>query len=462
MFTVASDGRIFYAELSTGRIGLLSPTTGSNATYFQVPDLCTAPGQGLFGLALAPDFAQHEALYAYATRRASDGICQSQVLRIERDNAGGLTMTVLLRDPYVGDHLGGRLLFGPDGYLYVSTGDGSSGLPTLAAAQAQRASAQDVNNVKGKLLRMTAAGNPAPGNPFGNLVFAYGFRNVFGYDFDPATGALWATDNGPEADYPGEPAGPGLLTGCNDELDLVTQGSNYGWGPTGSCAKPPAAPQNTNQDGPNPVMPRLNIEAASGITGARFCTGCGLGTEYEGRLFYVKYDYRDGFGAIHAATLDSQRSTIVSDAVVYQPPGPAPLSIERGPDGTLFYSDPNAIYRLVPGGAARAHLTLSETASPTSGATPLAVVYSYTLTNDGTDTLFHAAVTDDACSPATYQSGDTNHDSLLQPGETWTLTCADTYTQTGTYTDHAAAAATSTQTGLPANSNPSQTTLTAF
>jgi Ca2+-binding RTX toxin-like protein len=95
------------------------------------------------------------------------------------------------------------------------------------------------------------------------------------------------------------------------------------------------------------VQPALFKEAASGITGARFCSGCGLGSAYEGRLFWVDYDYNDGLGEIRAATLSADRSTIVSDVLVYRTPGPAPLSVERGPDGALYYSDPNGIHKLV-------------------------------------------------------------------------------------------------------------------
>src|SRR5262245_17623250 len=98
MFTVAQDGRIFYSETYTGRIGVFAPAGGVDATYFQVPDLCNSPDQGLFGLALHPDFAQNGTLYAYATRRAEGGACHNQVLAIHPTATGGLTMEVLLDD----------------------------------------------------------------------------------------------------------------------------------------------------------------------------------------------------------------------------------------------------------------------------------------------------------------------------------------------------------------------------
>ena len=111
-------------------------------------------------------------------------------------------------------------------------------------------------------------------------------------------------------------------------------------------------------------------------------------------------------------------------------------------------------------GPSGAHVTLSKSASPSSGSAPLAVTYSYSLVNDGAETLFHVSVVDDKCSPVVLQGGDVNHDQLLQPGETWTFSCSATYGAAGSYTNHATAGGTSAATGLAVTSNTATATVT--
>lgn len=168
----------------------------------------------------------------------------------------------MFASPVVGsrtNHRGGRILFGPDGMLDVAVGDG-----------ADRATAQDLTGEdRGKLLRMTPAGEVPATNPADARWLAYGLRNSFGFAFDPRTGRLWATDNGPA---------------CNDEVDLIRSGRNYGWGPTATCEG--TSPRNTNRDGPDPVLPELCLPEPIGITGIAFCEGCGLGPRSEGRAFF--------------------------------------------------------------------------------------------------------------------------------------------------------------------------------
>ena len=162
-----------------------------------VPDVDHGGEGGLLGLAIDP--ASPSTLYAYATIGG-----ENRVLRTTYTADGlGTFETVLDGIPAAGNHNGGRLVFGPDGMLYVSTGDaGDTG------------NAQDLGSLGGKILRITPDGGVPPDNPFdGSLVFSYGHRNVQGLAFDDA-GRLWASEFGQDT---------------WDELNLVEAGANHGW-----------------------------------------------------------------------------------------------------------------------------------------------------------------------------------------------------------------------------------------
>lgn len=154
---------------------------------------------GLLGVAVSPDFASDRLLYFYASTATDNRILRARL-------AGGTlgpTSVVFDGIPRGQIHDGGRLVFGPDGYLYVSTGE--TGLPELA---------QDKSSPAGKILRLTPDGRPAPGNPFeGSPVWSYGHRNVQGLAFDDE-GRLWASEFG---------------ASTFDELNLIEPGQNYGW-----------------------------------------------------------------------------------------------------------------------------------------------------------------------------------------------------------------------------------------
>jgi quinoprotein glucose dehydrogenase len=317
-FTFGPGGAIWYGERFTGEVRVIGPKRNANHLFFRVPDLVGDGEQGLLGLALHPKFPDTPFVYAYATRSVG-GEERDQIVRIKGVGGHGADMNVIWSSPTVAGvyHDGGRIEFGPDGMLYALQGEAHSA-----------SNSQDLSNDAGKILRMTPAGKPAPGNPFANSrIFAYGIRNSFGFDFDPQTGRLWETENGPT---------------CNDELNRIIAGRNYGWGPHQTCNIPPDPPRNTNRDGPNPVLPKRWYTPEIAPTGTVFCQRCRLGPASLGRLFLGAYNTDQ----IYRVTLSKKRLGVARQTVVFVH-GEGVLSMEAAPDGELYFSDSHAIYRLV-------------------------------------------------------------------------------------------------------------------
>ena len=160
-------------------------------------------------------------------------------------------------------------------------------------------------------------------------MFAFGIRNSFGFTFDPQTDSLWETENGPE---------------CNDEINLIAGGGNFGWGPNENCGG--NSPGDTNNSGPTPRrLPKLWFEGTIGITGDAFCDGCGLGSQVEGQLFFGDVNT----GVLRRVALNAARDDVSGSAIdVLDAPGGAIYSMETAPNGQIYFSDPQAIYRLAP------------------------------------------------------------------------------------------------------------------
>ena len=188
------DGSALVSERDTRRIVQVDADGGqAEATVIEqaVPD-----GEGgLLGIAVDPTGTW---LYAYVTA-AED----NRVIRMPLDDLSGTREEILTGIPKAGIHNGGRIAFGPDGMLYVATGDAA--VPELA---------QDGESLAGKILRVDPEGAVPAGNPFpGSPVWSLGHRNVQGLAFDSA-GRLWATEFGSKD---------------ADELNLIEPGANYGW-----------------------------------------------------------------------------------------------------------------------------------------------------------------------------------------------------------------------------------------
>jgi glucose/arabinose dehydrogenase len=321
-FTFTPDGRIVYLERGSGEVRILDPATRKDRLFFRLRGVSGDGERGALGVAVHPRWPAEPFVYVYVTRRIQ-GALRNQIVRIESVQGAGAHMEILVSTPASSSpyHNGGRISFGPDGKLYAIVGDGHD------SSNSQDRS----DNLLGKILRMTPTGAAPPDNPFpGSTIFAFGIRNSFGFAFDPKTGRLWETDNGP---------------GCNDELNLIVAGRNYAWGTNQNCGSA-EAPLDTNNSGPQPrQMPELFFRAPIGITGAAFCDGCGLGRRVEGDLFFG--DANDG--ALRRVVLDAARDDVARGPVkVLDAPAGAIYSIEVGPDGRIYFSDDRGIYRLSP------------------------------------------------------------------------------------------------------------------
>lgn len=200
---IAVDNRIFFTE-KPGRLGMVH----ANGTLASEPvvnihteDIGEA---GLLGLALHPNFTQNHLMYVYHTYAENGGLYNKVLMLTEKNNKIVNSKIILDGIPASDSNNGGRIKFGPDGKLYVSTGDSET--PELA---------QNTKSLAGKLLRLNDDGtipedNPIPESP----VYSYGHRDIQGFAWHPITKKLYASEHGPAG---------------NDEVNIIEPGSNYGW-----------------------------------------------------------------------------------------------------------------------------------------------------------------------------------------------------------------------------------------
>ncbi|TYB43245.1 PQQ-dependent sugar dehydrogenase [Actinomadura chibensis] len=189
-------GDALVTERDTADLLRVSPS-GQRQRIGKVPGVQPEGEGGLLGVAVSPSYATDHLVYLYFTS-ASD----NRVVRATLDGSLGAPQPIVTGIPKGPNHNGGRLQFGPDKMLYITTGETGDG-PL----------AQDKNSLGGKILRVTPDGKPAPGNPFGNRVWTYGHRNVQGIAWDDQ-GRMFATEFGQNT---------------FDEINRIEKGKNYGW-----------------------------------------------------------------------------------------------------------------------------------------------------------------------------------------------------------------------------------------
>jgi glucose/arabinose dehydrogenase len=279
------DGTALVTERNSGRV--LRVTTKGRVTEVQrVTDAHPEGEGGLLGIAVSPTYATDRLVYVYYTSKVDS--------RVARFRLGETPKPILTG---VGKNLynnGGRIAFGPDGLLYIGTGDADDLLTP-----------DNLQSRNGKILRTTPDGAPAPGNPFpGSAVYSYGHRNVQGLAWD-RSGRLFASEFG-DHQY--------------DELNLIQPGKNYGW--------PDVEGMGTDPKVTNPVAtwsPREASPSGIAIVGDHVYAACLAGR----RLQRVNLD-----GTNKAELLVSQYGRLRTVAVA--------------PDGALWVLTSNRDGRGVP------------------------------------------------------------------------------------------------------------------
>lgn len=281
------SGRLFVVE-QPGRIMVVTEHSGhyEKSVYLDLTNLVYDRGweQGLLGLAFHPNFADNGKFYVNYTTKSTTVIAEYQQNETNPYQADPSSSRPLIEfeQPY-SNHNGGELAFGPDGYLYIGTGDGgSSGDPQGNGQNLQSWLGKilriDVDRTQGSLSYGIPEDNPFFGNQDGyrEEIYAYGLRNPWRFSFDRMTGVLWAADVGQNN---------------KEEINLIVSGGNYGWSimEGSSCYRPKSGCKTADL-----LLPIYEYEPQSG--GASITGGYVYRGEQIPELFgrYVFADFMDG------------------------------------------------------------------------------------------------------------------------------------------------------------------------
>ena len=312
----APDGRMFFTE-RPGRVRVYEKGQLATTPVLTIPDVEESGESGLMSMALHPDFTNNRWIYLAYT--FSEGGQRVRVVRY-RETANGLSeRTVIVDDiPAARFHAGCRVRFGPDGKLYITTGDAT-----------ERSLAQRLDSLAGKTLRVNDDGTIPSDNPFVGQsnargeIWSIGHRNAQGLDWQPDSNLMFQTEHGPSG-FDGPEGG--------DEVNIVEKSKNYGW---------PVVHHEQNR--PGMEAPLLVYTPACAPASAAFYRGSQF-PQFKGNFFFgclrgvrlirVVLDGRKG---VRQEDLLSGKYGRIRD-------------VAEGPDGYLYFSTSNKDSRGRPAG----------------------------------------------------------------------------------------------------------------
>jgi glucose/arabinose dehydrogenase len=303
----APDGRMIFAERG-GRVRVYENGKLRSEPLATISDVEPTGESGLMGLTLHPQFATNHLLYlSYAY---SGGEQLVRVVRFRETGSALVERKLIIENiPAAQYHAGCRLRFGPDGKLYITTGDAT-----------ERALAQKLDSLAGKTLRLNDDGSVPQDNPFVGQagarpeIWSYGHRNAQGLDWQPETNLMFQTEHGPSGfDGPGG----------GDEVNIVERGKNYGW---------PIIHHTQSRAGLE--SPLLEYTPAVAPASGTFYRGTAF-PQFRGNFF---------FGGLRGETLirvvlDGRR--VVSQERLLNKQYGRIRDVAEGPDGSLYFSTSN-------------------------------------------------------------------------------------------------------------------------
>lgn len=321
------DGTMLFTEKS-GQINAL--IAGGKVTMATPADLVVAGEGGMMGLAVDPDFSTNRRIYTCFLSSIPAPTRDVRVVRWEVSpdytSLSGRADIITGISYSTGRHSGCRPRFGPDGSLYVGTGDAAVGT-----------NPQDPQSLGGKVLRVDTDGNGVAGNPgvddplsgFLPQIFTYGHRNVQGIAFHPITGDAYSVEHG---------------TSCDDEVNLLVAGGNYGWDPV---------------PGYDETRPMTDLTKFPDAVEAVWSSGCP--TIAPSGATFVVGDQWAGWSSnlvvavlkgteIRTFVLDGDFASVFREDVAVTDQGRLRSAV-LGPDGNLYLSqdaNPGAILKVVP------------------------------------------------------------------------------------------------------------------